>query len=64
MLKQRFFITQKDGIDLLNQIRILLKITTPLKKQAGKTVISPKTGLEEKRVYDQIQPLLSRVRFS
>jgi len=32
MLKQRFFITQKDGIDLLNQIRLLLEITTPLKK--------------------------------
>ena len=54
MVKQRFFITQKDGIDLLNQIRILLKITPPLRKQAGKTVISPKTGLKEKRVYDRL----------
>ena len=54
MVKQRFFITQKDGIDVLNQIRILLKITPPLRKQSGKTVTNPETGLKEKRFYDRL----------
>ena len=52
-LKLRFFVTQKDGSDLISQLRSLLKVTTPVRDQIN-TVISPITKLEEKRLYNRI----------
>lgn len=54
IIKQRFYISQKDGVDLFTQIRTLLKITAPITKFANK-VLNPKTGLKEKRLYDRIE---------
>ena len=51
-LKLRFFVTQKDGSDLISQLRS--KVTTPLRDQIN-TVISPITKLEEKRLYKRIE---------
>lgn len=45
--------TQKDGGDLISQLRSLFKVTTPLRDQIN-AVTSPKTKLVEKRIYDRL----------
>nr|WDY12835.1 putative site-specific DNA endonuclease [Chloroidium sp. KL-2023a] len=53
-IKQKFFVTQKDGIDLLTQIHVLLKASSPVKRVAH-FALNPKTGKKEKRFYDRLE---------
>lgn len=52
-LKLRFFVTQKDGSDLIGWLRFLLNLKTPLRDHVNK-VIDPKTQAEIKRGYDRL----------
>lgn len=52
-LKMRFFVTQKDGPELIARLRSLLNVVTPLRDRVNK-VIDPKTNEKKERRYDLV----------
>lgn len=53
-LKQRFFVTQKNGDELIKQLRSLFNDTKAIRDQFN-TVINPKTKLKETRRYARME---------